>query len=129
MNNNESTCFLSFNFKHSMYNSFLMNFIILMMINQNLYMGDFLESFIWSSMDHSKDCLKNNYFIFNFQALLHFFLITFSFPMIFFNSHLLPFLITTSIPFYNYFIHFFYPPTWIWKNNLTCFFSCLWNVY
>jgi hypothetical protein len=53
-----------------MYNSFLMNFIILMMINPNLYMGDFLETFVWSSMDHSKDSLKNNYLIFNFQALL-----------------------------------------------------------
>jgi hypothetical protein len=28
--------------------------------NWNWYMGDFLECFVWSSMDHSKDNLKNN---------------------------------------------------------------------
>ncbi len=31
--------------------------------NWNWYVGDFLESFIWLSMDHSKDNFRNNYFI------------------------------------------------------------------
>jgi hypothetical protein len=35
-----------------------------MLSNPNLYVGDFWESFIWLSMDHSKDNLKNNYLIF-----------------------------------------------------------------
>jgi hypothetical protein len=39
-------------------------------------MGDFLESFVWSSMEHFKNNLKNNYFIFK-QFI--FFLITTSF--------------------------------------------------
>jgi hypothetical protein len=30
------------------------------MSNWNGYMGDFLKSFIWSSMDHSKDNFRNN---------------------------------------------------------------------
>jgi hypothetical protein len=38
--------------------------LIPMMNNWNWYMGDFLESFVWSSMDHTEDNLKNNYLIF-----------------------------------------------------------------
>jgi len=34
--------------------------------NQNWYTGDILESFVWSSLDHSKDNFKNNYL--DFQA-------------------------------------------------------------
>ncbi len=34
------------------------------MNNQNWYKGDFLDSFIWLSMDHSKNNLKKNYLIF-----------------------------------------------------------------
>jgi hypothetical protein len=36
-----------------------------MMNNWKLYMGDFLKSFVWSSMDHSKNNVRNNYIIFN----------------------------------------------------------------
>jgi hypothetical protein len=58
------------------------------MSNQNLHMGNFLESFIWSSMDHSKDNFINNYLIFkpNYFILNNFF-----------NKYLPPFLIITSI--------------------------------
>jgi len=38
--------------------------IIPMTSNWNWYMGDFLKSFIWSSMDHSKEFFKDNYLIF-----------------------------------------------------------------
>jgi len=37
--------------------------LIPMMNNWNCYMGAFLESFVWSSTDHSKDNLKNNYLV------------------------------------------------------------------
>jgi hypothetical protein len=36
-------------------------------------MGDLLESFIWLSMDHSKDNFKNNYLIFKPNYLILFF--------------------------------------------------------
>jgi hypothetical protein len=31
--------------------------------NWNMYMGSFLECFVWSSMDHSKNNFRNNYLI------------------------------------------------------------------
>jgi hypothetical protein len=37
--------------------------LILGMSNWNWYMGDFLECFVWSSMDHSKNNFRNNYLI------------------------------------------------------------------
>jgi hypothetical protein len=36
--------------------------------NWNWYMGDFFESFAWSSMDHSEDNLKTNYLIFKINC-------------------------------------------------------------
>jgi hypothetical protein len=40
--------------------------------NQNWYMGDFLEFFVWSSMDHSKEKFKNNYLIFKPKYFIYF---------------------------------------------------------
>jgi hypothetical protein len=45
------------------------------MSNQNLYMEDFLESFVWLFMDQSKDNINNNYL--NFKPNYIFFLIKF----------------------------------------------------
>jgi hypothetical protein len=53
---------------------FKQNFQILMMSNWKWYMGDILESFVWLSMDHSKDNFENNYLIF---SSIIFFLLTF----------------------------------------------------
>ncbi len=64
--------------------------------NWNSYMGDFLESFVWSSMDHSKDNFKNNYLIFKPNYFISFF-INFFFLINFHNNYLPPFLIITSI--------------------------------
>jgi len=40
--------------------------------NWNWYVGDFLESFIWSFMDNSKNNLKNNYLIFKPKYFIFF---------------------------------------------------------
>jgi len=64
--------------------------------NQNWYMGDFLESFIWSSMDHSKDNLKNNYLIFKPNYFI-FKKKTIFFSYYFLNNYLTFFLTNTSI--------------------------------
>jgi hypothetical protein len=64
--------------------------IIPMVSNWNRYMGDFLESFVWSSMDHSKNYFRKNYFIFK-PYLFIYFLITTSFSYLLFKitiSHL-----------------------------------------
>ncbi len=37
---------------------------LIMTSDQNWYKGDFLESFIWLSKDHSKNNFKNDYLIF-----------------------------------------------------------------
>jgi hypothetical protein len=82
--------------------------LILVMRNENWYMGDFLESFIWSSMDHSKDHFRNYYLIFKL-------------------NYFISFLITTSIL---KLLHSFpYTSTWIHNFFLSCVFSCPWNVY
>ncbi len=62
-------------------------------------MGDFLESFIWLSMDHSKDNFKNIYLIFksNYFIKNYLFFNNFFISMNFFNNYLPPFLIITSI--------------------------------
>jgi hypothetical protein len=41
--------------------------------------GGFLKSFVWLSMDHSKENFKNNYLIFkhNYFKIASFFLLTF----------------------------------------------------
>jgi hypothetical protein len=41
-------------------------------------MGDFLEFFVWSSMDDSKDNFKNNYFNFKPNYFIFFLVTTFS---------------------------------------------------
>jgi hypothetical protein len=48
--------------------------LISMIYNQNWYMGDFLESLVWLSMEH----FKNNYLIFKPNCFV-FFLINISF--------------------------------------------------
>jgi hypothetical protein len=37
-----------------------------------LVYGDFLESFVWLSMDHSKDNFRNNYIIFKSYYFIFF---------------------------------------------------------
>jgi len=51
------------------------SFLIPVTSNQNYYMGDFLESLIWSSMDHSKDNFRNNYLIFKLNYFISFLII------------------------------------------------------
>jgi hypothetical protein len=68
--------------------------IIPMTSNRKWYMGDFLESFVWLSMDHSKDNFKNNYLIFP-NYFISFLIIIFSMNV--FNNYLSHFLIITSI--------------------------------
>jgi hypothetical protein len=70
---------------------------ILVMSNWNLYMGDFLESFVWSSMDHSKDNFKNNHLIFKFKYFIFLKKWLLPFPMNFLNNYHLHFLINISI--------------------------------
>jgi hypothetical protein len=55
-------------------------------------MGDFLESFIWSSMDHPKDNFKNNYLIFKDNYFIFLKNNYFVFPIYFLNHYLPPFL-------------------------------------
>jgi hypothetical protein len=49
---------------------------ILVMSNWNWYMGDFFKSFIWSSMDHSKDNFRNNFLDFKPNYFNSFLIIT-----------------------------------------------------
>ncbi len=69
-----------------------MNFLIkgeiydcILPMTSNWYwdMGDFLESFIWLSMDDSKDNFKNNYLIFNPNYFISFLITTFFFYELF----------------------------------------------
>jgi hypothetical protein len=46
--------------------------------NWKWYVRDFLKFFVWSSMDHSKDNFKNNYFIIKPNYFISFLIITFS---------------------------------------------------
>ncbi len=65
------------------------------MSNQNWYLEDFLESFIWSFIDHSKDNFRNNYLIFKPNYFIFFLLNNYFFFLInFLNNYLQPFLIT-----------------------------------
>jgi hypothetical protein len=45
--------------------------------NWNLYVRDFWEFFVWSSMDHSKDNFKDNYFIFKSNYFISFLILLF----------------------------------------------------
>jgi hypothetical protein len=63
----------------------------LVMSNWNWYMGDFLKSFVWLSMDHSQDNFNNNYLIFKLNYFIFIKKITS------FSYYFPPFLITTSI--------------------------------
>jgi hypothetical protein len=63
-------------------------------------MGEFLESFVWSSMDHSKD---------NFKIIILVSSLTTSKKIII----TIPHVFKQLPPFYNYFALFPYPPTWI----------------
>jgi hypothetical protein len=60
-------------------------------------MGDFLESFVWSSMDHSKDNFKNNYLIFNPNYFNFKKVNPFPFLINFLNNYLPTYPNTTSI--------------------------------
>jgi hypothetical protein len=79
---------------------------------------DFAQSFIWSSLDNFKNISKYNYLISKPDYVTSF-LITTSYPY----NYLTPCLITIFY-LYIYFTLFPYPPTWIWKDILTCVFSC-----
>jgi hypothetical protein len=46
------------------------------MNNQNWHAEDFLESFVWSPMDHSKYNFRNNYLIFKLNYFVFFLIIT-----------------------------------------------------
>ncbi len=44
------------------------------------------------------------------------------------NLKWFPFFPHNYLYLYNYLTLFPYPPTWIWKNKLTCVLSCPWNL-
>ncbi len=50
--------------------------LISVMSNRNWYMGIFLEFFVWSPMDHSKDNFINNYLIFKLKFFFYFLIMT-----------------------------------------------------
>jgi hypothetical protein len=85
-------------------------------------------TFVRSSLDNFKDNSGDNHFI-SSLVVFFFFLIIISFLKIScLNNYLTHFLLIISYT-YNYFTPFLCPPTWIWKNKLTCFFSCSWHLY
>jgi len=57
----------------------------------------FLESFVWLSIDHSKDNFKNNYLIFKFKYFIFWKKWLLPFPMNFLNNYHSRFLINISI--------------------------------
>jgi hypothetical protein len=80
MNNNESISCLSFNLKNSMYNSFLMNFIILVMINQTCIWGIFWNPLYGHPWTIPKIVLKiiTSFSIFKVYYVISFLIIIFS---------------------------------------------------
>jgi hypothetical protein len=78
------------------------------------------------SMDHSKDNFRNNCLIFKPNYFISFLITFFSFfffLLTFFNNYLSPFLMATFIFITSS------PPTWIWKDKLTCVFFLVHEMY
>jgi hypothetical protein len=99
-------------------NYFKLNYLILFLITTS-----FLSNF------------PNNYLLSNKFPNKYFtpFLILISYPSNFPNKYFIHVLITTFYFYYcffpnNYLTPFPYPLTWIWKDKLTCIFSCSWFI-